>query len=113
MDPNAILDRLDAVLENERSAIRRLDGSGVDAAAAEKASLVDRLMALTPELRKALTPRLASFVEQLRRNGVLLVHARGILRDILRLRGAETASAAHVFTSAPTASAPNRLSIRG
>ena len=113
MDPRSILDRLTAVLEEERAAIRRLDGAGVEAAAAEKATLAQRLAALSPGQRTQLAPSLRALAEQLRNNGVLLVHARGILRDILRLRGAETALGAHTFARLPLVGAVGRLSIRG
>ena len=113
MDPQQILDRLDAVLEKERLAIRRLDGSGVEAAAAEKTALVQSLTGLAPETRKQFAGRLTSLVEQLRRNGVLLVHARGILRDVLRLRGAELASGGQAFSRQAAILSAARLSIRG
>jgi flagellar biosynthesis/type III secretory pathway chaperone len=114
MDPHSILERLNAVLQDERLAIRRLDGAGVQTAAAEKASLVQRLTALSPELRTLVAPQLRGLVDQLRRNGILLVHARGILRDILRLRGAQmTPTITQAFAQKPVVGAASRLSIRG
>src|SRR5579859_6163281 len=108
-----ILDRLDAVLSNERVAIRRLDGAGVEAAAAEKAALVNQLVTQPSERRAAAAGRIADLARQLRRNGVLLVHARGIMRDVLRLRGAQMPSRTHGFAAPPPVVAASRLSIRG
>jgi hypothetical protein len=113
MDPNPILDRMDQVLADEREAIRRLDGAGVEAAAAEKTALVESLTTLSPAERKTFAPRLRALVAQLRRNGVLLVHAKGILTEVLRARGADMGSPTQRFARGPALGAGNRLSVRG
>jgi flagellar biosynthesis/type III secretory pathway chaperone len=113
MDADFILAKLEQTLEDERVAIRRLDGKRVEACAAEKTSLVAELMALDAGQRKRLSPRFKSIVGRIRHNGVLLVHARGILADILRVKGAAmnfTISNASKIPAMPTG---GRLSVRG
>jgi hypothetical protein len=113
MNGQGALDTLDQVLEAERDAIRRLDGAAVDATAAQKLDLVRLLTTLEPAERARLAPRLRTLVGKLRQNGVLLAHARSILRDILRVRGGQLAASAPGFPGRPNLGAGNRLSVRG
>jgi flagellar biosynthesis/type III secretory pathway chaperone len=112
MDATSILDRLEELLEEERGAVRRLDGARAQAAAEEKLALVQRLAAVDKAERAAMAPRIRRVVAELRRNGVLLVHARGILGEILQLRGIALPSP-NRFASRPGQTAGVRLSIRG
>ena len=61
--------------------LRRLDGARVDALTDEKAALVRALQECVAE-RPDLAPRLRHG-RRLRRNAVLLAHARDCLRDVL------------------------------
>jgi hypothetical protein len=112
MDAQSALDRLDQVLERERDAIRRLDGAGVDAAAAEKVDLVRIVAALDASERARLAPRIRALLVQLRHNGVLLAHARSILLDVLRVRGGQLPTA-QVFPGRAVSDSGARLSVRG
>jgi hypothetical protein len=113
MDADFILANLDRLLDEERIAIRALDGARVEACAAEKSALVSGLIAIDPKQRARLAPRLKALAVQLRRNGILLVHARGILADVLRLRGAAMNPNLSRVQRAPVMPAGSRLSIRG
>lgn len=113
MDADAILAKLDQLLEDERVAIRSLDGRRVEALAAEKAVLANKLLGLDARQRSRLAPRIKAVAGKLRQNGILLVHARGILADVLRLRGAAMNVNLSRSPRAPVFSAGSRLSIRG
>lgn len=82
MTPEQRLDRIEGLLDEERDALRRLDGARVEALTDEKAALVRGL----PEGlqgRPDLAPRVRAMAAGLRRNAVLLAHARDCLRDVL------------------------------
>ncbi len=112
MDARTILDRLDQLLEEERAAVRSLDGARVRAAAEEKLALVRALAAVDQAERAKLAQRMKDVVAQLRRNGVLIVHARGIVGEILRVRVIAMSPAKRLGSvAAPISGA--RLSIRG
>ncbi len=113
MDAESTLEKLERLLEEERGAIRRLDGVRVESCATEKAFLFGQLMSLDNQKRTAFAPRLLAVVEQLRRNGVLLVHARGILSDVLRMKGATVNTTSPQLFRTPMQVAGARLSIRG
>jgi hypothetical protein len=113
LDPELVITKLEQLLDEERLAIRRLDGARVEACASEKVALFGHLMTLDAKGRSILAPRLKALVAQLRRNGVLLVHARSILADVLRLKGATVNEGLSKFAKAPTTQAGGRLSIRG
>ena len=83
MSALGILNELDALLEGERIAIRRLDGPWVERAAMEKERLVRELFASEDAVGQAFRDRLKVTLDLLRRNGVLLAHARSCLRDVL------------------------------
>lgn len=106
MSPEQALDRIDQLLDEERAALRRLDGARVDALTDEKAALVRALQECVAE-RPDLAPRLRVTAAGLRRNAVLLAHARDCLRDVL-------SSFQDVpGTRANGAAPPTRLSLRG
>gem|GEM_PF-3165058 len=71
-----VVDALLAVLEAERAAIRSLDTAGVQRAAEDKQALANRLAAMTPAELTPVAQDLAVLRAELRRNGVLLAHAR-------------------------------------
>jgi len=74
------------VLVNEREAIRRLDAEGVARAASEKERVMTALLATKDETeRKQLIEVLGELKSELRRNLVLLAHARDYLRDAIEL----------------------------
>jgi hypothetical protein len=112
MDALASLDRLEALLAEERGAIRRLDGAAVEAAANEKLVLVQSLTSAPAAQHAALAPRFRKIVLELRRNGALLVHGRALLRDLLRLRGAAVPMSKDRFAQKPVARG-SRVSIQG
>lgn len=84
-----VVQALLAVLDEERTAIRLLDGPAVAEAAAAKAKLATELSALAEtdlvDVRDDV-PRLRA---ELRRNGTLLAHARSCLRDVLEVAKAQ------------------------
>lgn len=73
------------VLAEERDAIRRLDVKGVTAAGIAKEQLLKSAMSPPPEERKELATALHDLKGELRRNLVLLAHARDYLRDAITL----------------------------
>jgi flagellar biosynthesis/type III secretory pathway chaperone len=105
------------LLEEERAAIRALDGSKLDKIAEQKVSLMDRLSDMDQADRLANAGSIKNLVAELRHNGVLLVHARGIIRDVLRIKGAQIAEPTLQrpgFGSMPPVSQVRpRLSVRG
>jgi hypothetical protein len=87
----ALADRLSVVLAEEREALRRVDAARVLSAASEKERLVQAMVEASPS--EADAPRLQQVRDELRRNGVLLAHARDCLRDAIRAAGGEAAAA--------------------
>jgi hypothetical protein len=82
MSPEHLFGQFDRLLEEERAAIRRLDGSRVHDIAAEKADLFLEIRRQVRG-RADLAPRFRDVAAGLRRNAVLLAHARDCLRDVL------------------------------
>ncbi len=107
------------LLEEERAAIRALDGSKLDRIAEQKVSLMDRLTDMAQADRLANAASLKNLVAELRHNGILLVHARGIIRDVLRIKGAQIAEPTIArpgfksFGGGQVTSIRPRLSVRG
>ena len=105
MAPEHALDRFEQLLDEERSALRRLDSARIDQFAGEKAELIESLQQSLRD-RPDLTPRFRDLAAGLRRNAVLLAHARDCLRDVLT-----------TFQDLPGSRAvsppPSRLSLRG
>jgi hypothetical protein len=77
-----------ALLDEERGAIRKLDGKTVARAAAAKEALVETLGSCPPDELRELEPELPRLRAELRRNGVLLAHARSCLTEAVELRTA-------------------------
>lgn len=78
----AAVNAMFAVLAEERTAIRTLDASGVERAAQEKESLATAIASMGETELGAMQPELRALRLELRRNGVLLAHARACLREI-------------------------------
>jgi hypothetical protein len=104
--------RLERLLEEERAAIRALDGSSIERTAREKESLANELRASPRDelARQALLLRELS--ANLRRNAILLAHARDLLRDVLAAaRGiVAEARAARSATASPYVTPGARVS---
>ncbi len=108
LTPESIFDRFELLLEEERVALRGLDGHRVGAIADEKTALIDQLQQVGVAARTDLSPRLRNLSAGLRRNAVLLAHARDCLRDVLSvIHGAPTGA----LNMPSVASA--RVSLRG
>src|ERR1700678_1156965 len=97
---------MEELLVEERAAIAQLDGKRVEQIARAKLALAKDLEASTPDERRGVSVKLERVVRNLRTNGVLLSHARGILRELLAGRS----SLPHPRQSPRPAA---RLSVRG
>ncbi len=105
------LTQLERLLVEERESIRRLDGAGVLAFAEQKEALVAALRGADGALSPGDASRLHALTPALRQNGVLLAHARDVLRDALAVVRADLG--ATVATAPAAAPAPRILSVRG
>lgn len=105
--PEQALDQIDQLLEEERTAIRLLDGERVQAICDEKLALMQNLQTLL-DGREDLAPKLQSITAGLRRNAVLLANARDCLRDVLAAIPGAPQPALNAASTAPI-----RLSLRG
>jgi hypothetical protein len=85
MNPQDFLAEMKKTLADERNAIRRLDVKGVTTAGIAKEELLKSVMNAPPEHKKELAAALADVRVELRRNLVLLAHARDYLRDAITL----------------------------
>ena len=85
MSTQELLDRMRAALEDERAAIRRFDAEAVTRATAVKEDILEKLLAAPASERDVLTAGLRELKGDLRRNLVLLAHARDYLRDAIEL----------------------------
>ncbi len=72
-----------AVLATERDAIRRLDSAAVDRASRAKEALLAEVLGTDAAQRSPLLEGLSVVRDELKRNLVLLAHARDCLRDAL------------------------------
>jgi flagellar biosynthesis/type III secretory pathway chaperone len=116
LETQAILEALEALLEEERTAIRKLQGERVHGIAREKLALMKALDAARGRGFGEHAPRVKTVVRRLRHNAALLVQARSILGEVVRLKRATLASAQPVASLAAAASRsvrPNRLSVVG
>lgn len=105
------LDELERLLEEERAAIRSLDGARVVRFARRKRELVDLLHARRAELSSKLVGRFRALVPAIRHNGILLAHARNVLRDVVTHLGAGSMATS---PSCPVPAPRGRaLSVRG
>lgn len=101
---------LEVLLREEREAIRRLDGSAVLSFARRKQELMAAVRSRGSPLDGVTAVRLRALVPTLRQNGVLLAHARDIIRDALAAVGAGP----HAHKGGAQRCAPRRiLSVRG
>jgi len=112
METSVILERLEELLEEERLGIRKLLGPRIEVIAREKLDLMRRLDA-APDVRSGThTARVKEVVRRLRHNSVLLVHARSILVEAVRIKRARFASP--VVVAAPAPMSPERhISVMG
>jgi hypothetical protein len=103
---------LEALLSQERDAIVRLEGARVLELAARKQELVGFLASR----RGAFTPRAAARFKALapamRHNGILLAHARDVLRDAVAAARANGATLIPV-SSPPVKTERHALSVQG
>ena len=104
------ISQLERVLREEREAIRCLDGAKVLDLAREKESFIALLGAKEGALDKDQKARLRALVPMLRHNGILLAHARDILRDAIA--AARAAQRPAMGTQIPRM-ATRVLSVRG
>ena len=81
MSPEHFLDELRAVLGTERDAIRRLDANSVVSAAEKKEALIKLVTTASEDDKPGLIMALGHVREDLKRNLVLLAHARDVVRD--------------------------------
>lgn len=102
--------QLERLLRDEREAIRCLDGAKVLDCAREKEALIASLRAADGSFEEAARARLRALAPALRHNGILLAHARDILRDaIVVMRVAQRPAAG----GPPVRIAGGVLSVRG
>jgi hypothetical protein len=87
---DAVLDELERLLADERDAIRSLDGERVLRFARRKQELVHGLHARRAELGEAGSRRFRSVAQGIRHNGILLAHARNVLRDAVAIVAGRT-----------------------
>lgn len=83
MTPDSLLEDLRAVLATERDAIRRLDSSAIVAAQETKEALLARVVDASDDDKPALCMALGTLREDLKRNLVLLAHARDFVREAI------------------------------
>ena len=87
MNAEQLVTDMRAALAAERDAIRRLDVQAVNEAAATKEKLLGTLKDAPASDRAALVAALGELKMDLRRNLVLLAHARDYLRETVELFG--------------------------
>jgi hypothetical protein len=80
-----LLRSMRAALEEERDGIRRLDSEAVTRANGAKEKILAQMRNAPPSERAALVSALRELKGELRRNLVLLAHARDYLRDAVAL----------------------------
>jgi len=91
MTAREFLERLDLLLGEERLAIQRLDGAAVARIANEKEEILEGLKERSQEiLAENLSSQVNDTLAGLRRNGILLAHARACLRDMVTAIRSET-----------------------
>lgn len=80
------VDELLAVLVEERAAIRKVDTSAVADAASRKELLAKALGAMSLDDIATVSVDLPRLRAELRRNGILLAHARSCIAEILDIK---------------------------
>jgi len=81
--PSEVLDALMSTLAEERAAIRRFDTAAVERTASEKQRLADEISAMSTADLAPFSRKLLLLRAELRRNGVLLAHARTCVEEVL------------------------------
>lgn len=84
MTPEEVLEKMRAVLAEEREAILRLDAAGVARASDAKEHVLHQLQELCADERPALYAVLDQLAPALRNNLILLAHARAYIREMQR-----------------------------
>jgi flagellar biosynthesis/type III secretory pathway chaperone len=107
------LTELEALLVEERDAIRRLDGQAVLEFARRKQALMATLAGQRDALGPRDATRLQGLTPALRQNGVLLAHARDVLRDAIAVLRRETAPPTYATTRNILPLRRSLLSVRG
>jgi hypothetical protein len=85
MTADELLVTMRAALQAEREAIRRFDARAVTEATRTKEDIIQKMMASPPADRVKLIAALGELKVDLRRNLLLLAHARDYLRDAIEL----------------------------
>jgi len=85
MTPDELIQTMREVLEQERDGIRRLDASAVTKATERKEAVMKTILDTPNTERAPLIAALGELRNDLRRNLVLLAHARDYLRDAVTL----------------------------
>jgi hypothetical protein len=83
MTATELLQTMRAALESEREGIRRLDADAVTQAAAAKERILQSVVDAAAHERPALVGALHELKPELRRNLILLAHARDYLREAI------------------------------
>ncbi len=113
MNAHESIERLEQLLVHERDAIRRVDGSTVEALADEKVTLLNGMDRETLRADSSLTARFRKVSTELRNNAVILAHARNCLRDVVQLRTPAPAPATYSANGQLGTAGRKRLSITG
>ncbi len=85
MDVESTLAEMEQLLDDERTAIRKIDVDRLEQTADRKLALMQILTEGGLDGRSDLTERFGAMVTQLRDNGVLLAHARNCVRDVIQV----------------------------
>lgn len=99
MSPHDLLRELRSVLETERDAIRRLDSARITEASRRKEALVAIVAGAVEPERTPLLHALAEVRGDLKRNLVLLAHARDFVRDAVERTRARSGPGVRVSIS--------------
>jgi hypothetical protein len=114
VNAHAAAEELRALLEEERIAIRTMDSAAVAASAERKVRLLEVLSACAANEQQTVVTELGALLPELKRNGVLLAHARDCLRDaIAATRGGLAEDVVTRRATAPAIRPGRRVSTRG
>lgn len=117
-DPlEAVLDALDVVLTDERTALRKLDAEGVSQAAAKKLSIEQAIARLADDAPPRLRQRLGTLRDKIQANQILLIHARNCIREAMGVVSGGVGHSVHVgrypSSRPPPSMPPARLNLKG
>ncbi len=87
MTADELLQSMRSALEDERAAIRRLDAQAVTQASVRKERILERVRDAPASERPQMIAALKELKTELRRNLVLLAHARDCLRQAIEYCG--------------------------